>query len=433
MQPHITLYELNNIVRSTIESVVSDEYWIHAELSEVRQSRGHCYLEFVQKDEHKHTLIARARGQIWAGRWAMLGPYFVRTTGHNLSVGMQVLVCVQVTFHELYGYSLNVTDIDPTYTLGDIARRRQEIIRTLESEGILTMNKELSLPVLMQRIAVISSRTAAGYGDFCNQLDDNPQNLFFVTRLFPAIMQGEQVEQSIISALDAIASESDSWDAVVIIRGGGSTSDLYGFDTLALAENIAQFPLPVISGIGHERDDTVVDIVAHTRVKTPTAAAEFLIHHQEMQLDRLSSAADRLVGAVNTALHSEHVRLQRVAGAIPSLFNVFRTREEARLDLLVLASQNAVTRCIGNSRNTLQMMDQRMWCSVERMLLNEQHRISMLENKIESASPDRLLKLGFSITRINGHAITDISQARNGDTVVTTLAEGELTSVVHLS
>ncbi|MCM1311906.1 MAG: exodeoxyribonuclease VII large subunit [Roseburia sp.] len=417
-------------MRSTIETVVSSEYWIHAELSEVRQSRGHCYLEFVQKDEHKSTLIAKARGQIWAGRWSMLNPYFVRTTGLSLSAGMQVLVCVQVTFHELYGYSLNVIDIDPTYTLGDIARRRQEIIRALESEGVLTMNKELPLPSLLQRIAVISSPTAAGYGDFYSQLDSNKKGLLFTIRLFPAVMQGDKVEQSIIAALDAIASDADSWDVVVIIRGGGSTSDLYGFDTLALAENVAQFPLPVISGIGHERDDTIVDMVAHTRVKTPTAAAELLIHHQEMLLDRLSVATESLVRSVQLCLHSERVRLQRIAGVVPSLFNVFRTREESRMERLLLAAGNAALQRIGVCGHTLQIAGQRVCNDMERFLLKERHKLMLLENKADSASPDRLLGLGFSITRVNGHAVTDMSQVKTGDTVVTTLANGEIESVV---
>lgn len=360
----------------------------------------------------------------------MLKPYFLQTTGLELSSGMQVLVCVQVTFHELYGYSLNVIDIDPTYTLGDIARRRQEIIRMLESEGVLTMNKELPLPAVLQRIAVISSPTAAGYGDFCSQLDGNKKGLLFDVRLFPAIMQGEQVEQSIICALDAIATDADLWDAVVIIRGGGSTSDLYGFDTLALAENIAQFPLPVISGIGHERDDTIVDIVAHTRVKTPTAAAEFLIHHQEMQLEKLSSLAEQLAHSIHVCLHDEHIRLQRIAGAVPSLFNVFRTREEARLERLLLSAGNVALQRLGIYRHTLQLADQNIDNNIERFLLNERYRLSMLENKVESASPDKLLKLGFSITRVNGCAITDVSHVKIGDIVVTTLANGKVTSVV---
>ena len=240
-------------------------------------------------------MVAKARAQVWANRWAFLKPMFEQTTGQTLSTGMQVLVQVEVTFHELYGYSLNITDIDPTYTLGDLARRRQEILRQLEEEGISTMNKELPLPRLLQRIAVISSATAAGYEDFHNQLIHNKRRLSFKTKLFQATMQGNDVADSIISALNRIAKEIDEWDAVVIIRGGGATSDLQGFDSLELAENVAQFPLPVITGIGHERDDTIIDLIAHTRVKTPTAAAELLIHHQEEELDMLEDFAARLM------------------------------------------------------------------------------------------------------------------------------------------
>ena len=308
----LSLYELNSIVRSRIESLSAETYWVKAELSELRVSRGHCYMEFVQKAEAGNGLVAKARGQVWANRWGLLKTYFEKTTGQALSAGMQVLVSVEPTFHELYGFSLNVIDIDPTFTLGDIARRRMEIIRQLKEEGVAEMNKELPLPRLLQRIAVISSATAAGYGDFSDQLQSNQYGLHFLTRLFPATMQGDGVEQSIISALNAIASDMDSWDIVVIIRGGGSTSDLSGFDTLALAENVAQFPLPVITGIGHERDDTVIDMVAHTRVKTPTAAAEFLIHHQARELAAVEEFAERIASLSMLQLHREQVRQQNL-------------------------------------------------------------------------------------------------------------------------
>ena len=273
----LSLYELNLRVRSVLEDTLCEPVWIQAELSSVSTRGPHCYVEFVQKAEGGNTFIAKAKGQIWANKWVLIRPYFEQTTGQPLSAGMQVMVQVEVTFHEVYGYSLNVLDINPTYTLGDIARRRQEILRQLEEEGVINLNKELELPVPVQRIAVISSESAAGWGDFQNQLLQNEYGLAFTVQLFPAVMQGERVEPTIIEALNQIAAEMDRWDVVVIIRGGGATSDLTGFDTLALAENVAQFPLPVITGIGHERDDTVLDIVSHTRVKTPTAAAEFLI------------------------------------------------------------------------------------------------------------------------------------------------------------
>ncbi len=426
----LSLYELNNLVRSCLENVMPDTYWVKAELSEVRVSRGHCYLEFVQKSERGDGLVAKARGQVWANRWNIVRPYFERTTGRPLSPGMQVLVSVGVTFHELYGYSLNVVDIDPTFTLGDIARRRQEILKQLEQEGVLTMNKELPLPRLLQRVAVISSASAAGYGDFCNQLTDNVRGLCFRTKLFPAVMQGDGVEASVIAALNAIAAEMDEWDAVVIIRGGGSTSDLAGFDTLALAENVAQFPLPVITGIGHERDDTVIDVVAHTRVKTPTAAAEFLIHHQEAELDLVERLADRLTSACRQALHAEQVRHQRICAKLPSLFSAFRLREENRLERLMGAAANGAVRYVERRKSVVEMFAQRLEQSAKTMLVKENHRLVRIADKAELASPERVLRLGYSITRINGHAVTDASGVKVGDTIVTTLANGEITSEV---
>ena len=426
----LSLYELNNLVRSCLENVMPDTYWVRAELSEVRVSRGHCYLEFVQKSERGDGLVAKARGQVWANRWNIVRPYFERTTGRPLSPGMQVLVCVGVTFHELYGYSLNVVDIDPTFTLGDIARRRQEILKQLEQEGVLTMNKELSLPRLLQRVAVISSVSAAGYGDFCNQLTGNVRGLCFRTKLFPAVMQGDGVEASVIAALNDIAAEMDEWDAVVIIRGGGSTSDLAGFDTLALAENVAQFPLPVITGIGHERDDTVIDVVAHTRVKTPTAAAEFLIHHLEAELDLVERLTDRLTSASRQTLHAEQVRHQRICAKLPSLFSAFRLREENRLERLMGAAANGAVRYVERRKSAVEMFGQRLEQSAKTMLVKENHRLVRIADKTELASPERVLRLGYSITRINGHAVTDASGVKVGDTIVTTLANGEIRSEV---
>ena len=298
-EKRLTLYELNNLVREVLECEMPDEYWVEAELSECREARGHCYMELIQKDERNATPIAKASARCWASKWMLVRPYFERTTGQRLHAGMKVLLKVYAQFHEAYGFSWIVTDIDPTYTLGDMARKRQEIIRQLKEEGVFDLQKELQLPLFCQRIAVISSETAAGYGDFCNQLADNPYGFKFETQLFPAIMQGEGVEQSIIDALGKIYSEYSDYsehsdysdcpfDCVVIIRGGGATSDMSGFDTLALAENVANFPLPIITGIGHDRDESILDMVSHTRVKTPTAAAAFLIDHLKTIMDILN-------------------------------------------------------------------------------------------------------------------------------------------------
>ena len=425
----LSLYELNNLVRSTLEMTMCDEYWVHAEISELRENR-HCYLEFAQKDALGNGLVAKARGQVWANRWVMLRSHFERTTGQRLCVGMQVLVKVEVTFHELYGYSLNVVDIDPTYTLGDIARRRKEIMDKIRAEGIADMNKELPLQRLTQRIAVISAATAAGYGDFSNQLHNNARGLAFVTRLFPATMQGNEVESSIVNALNAIAAEQDDWDVVVIIRGGGATTDLAGFDSLVLAENVAQFPLPIITGIGHERDDTIIDMVSHTRVKTPTAAAEFLIHHQEEELDYVNALADRIIKNGLAKIANEKTRLQAITSKMPSLYKAYKAGEEARLDRKLSIIQNNILQNVQRKLNTTAMREQQLKLYTSALLNKEHNRLDILENKIKNASPERILKLGFTITRINGKAVKDATLLHKGDMIETEFAQGKVKSTV---
>lgn len=402
----LTLLALNTLIRRTIEQQLDGSYWVQAELAEVRENRGHCYMEFVQKADDGNSIVARCRGQVWANTWALLRPHFERATGQQLSAGMQVLVEVQVRYHEVYGLSLNILDIDPTYTLGDLARRRREILRQLELAGVLNMNKELPLPRLLQRIAVISAASAAGYQDFCNQLQQNRYELDFRTRLFPAVMQGDSVEPTIIAALNAIADELDRWDCVVIIRGGGAAADLNGFDTLALAENVAQFPLPIITGIGHERDDTVIDLVSHTRVKTPTAAAEFLVQHQLDELSLLNSLAERITRRSTDLVRTQQLRLQHLAQLLPSLFALRRSQEQQRLALLRQRANHASAT----------------------LLTRQQHRLALVATKLQSADPEQILRLGFSITRANGRAVTDASQVPPGTQLQTTLHHGTLTS-----
>lgn len=430
----LSLLELNGLVRQTLDHAFSARtYWLQAELSGVSERGGHCFVEFVQKGGRDNDIVAQARGTIWANRWAFLRPYFQQATGQALAAGMQVLTEVKVTFHERYGYSLTVLDIDPTYTLGDLARRRREILQTLQREGVADMNKELPLPRLLQRIAVISSPSAAGYQDFCNQLENNPQHLRFSVRLFEAVMQGQQVEPTIIAALEHIADEMDNWDAVVIIRGGGSATDLSGFDTLALAENVAQFPLPVITGIGHERDDTVIDLVAHTRVKTPTAAAEFLIRHQQEELDTLLSLADALHDHVSQWLTTERQRLTLLTARMPAAARLLVGGQATRLQHQQAALTDAARQAIYLRRNRLDLQSQRLNALVESLLTAQRHRLSLRETAVRAADPAHLLRLGFSVTRLNGHALTDATPLQEGDELVTTLAHGSVTSRVTTS
>lgn len=405
----LSLYDLNVLVRRSLEQCLPDTYWIQAELSDVRtNSTGHCYLEFVQKDARSNNLIARARGTIWSNVFRLLKPYFEEATGQAFVSGIKVLVQVTVSFHELYGYSLTVQDIDPTYTLGDMARRRKEILKQLEEEGVLTLNKELEIARLPQRIAVISSPTAAGYGDFCHQLQNNPRGFYFHTELFPALMQGERVEESVLAALDKVNARLDKFDAVVIIRGGGATSDLSGFDTYLLAAACAQFPLPIITGIGHERDDTVLDSVAHTRVKTPTAAAEFLIDRMSDAADELEVLVGRLYDGVRSLLAQEHQKLVAYRNRIPSA--AYRYISDAKLALLTVRKDIVQASALSLSR--------------------QRHRLELLRQRLVDASPEKQLSRGYSITLKDGRVVKHVSLLHEGDEITTRLYGGELTSVV---
>ncbi|EDV07681.1 Exonuclease VII, large subunit [Bacteroides intestinalis DSM 17393] len=405
----LSLYDLNALVRRSLEQCLPDEYWVQAELSDVRtNSTGHCYLEFIQKDPRSNNLIAKARGTIWANVYRLLKPYFEESTGQAFVSGIKVLVQVTVSFHELYGYSLTVQDIDPTYTLGDMARRRREILKQLEEEGVLTLNKELEMPVLPQRIAVVSSPTAAGYGDFCHQLKNNSRGFFFHTELFPALMQGDRVEESVLSALDAILNRQEDFDAVVIIRGGGATSDLSGFDTYLLAAACAQFPLPIITGIGHERDDTVLDSVAHTRVKTPTAAAEYLINCMDLAADELEVLISQLHESVRSRLTEEHRKLISYRNRIPSA--VVRRVSDAKLALLT-------------TRKDISL-------AVQTLLSRQRHRLELLQQRLADASPEKMLARGYSITLKDGKVVKNGDVLQLNDEIVTRLYQGEIVSIV---
>ena len=454
----LTLYELNRLVKEVIECEMSNEYWVEAELSECRESRGHCYMELIEKDPKTATPIAKASAKCWASKWMVIRPYFERTTNQRFSAGMKVLLKVYPQFHEAYGFSWIVTDIDPTYTLGDMARKRQEIIRQLKDEGIFDLQKELSLPLFCQRIAVISSETAAGYGDFCNQLADNPYGFRFHTQLFPAIMQGEGVEQSIIAALNRVYksgqwrvdsydysqgvhgnhncplstlhSQLNTFDCVVIIRGGGATSDMSGFDTLALAENVANFPIPIITGIGHDRDESILDMVSHTRVKTPTAAAALLISHLKAVLDALNDVQSRIVNYCGSKLSTLNSTLSTLQAAIPRILTIALTRQTAAIDSLNQRLTASVQRRIVSEQARIETFEQRIPMLTERRLTQENHRLEIIEEKTRMLDPTLLLRRGYSITLHNGKAVKDAQALNPGDEIETRLSAGTIKSTI---
>jgi len=433
MNRALSLFELNSLVREAIEEYVTDEYWVEAELASAHESGGHCYMELIQKEDGSNTPIARASARCWRSTWALLKPHFERETGQTLRGGLKVLLQVYPQFHENFGFSWIVTDIDPTYTLGDMARRRQEIIRRLKEEGVFDLNKELELPLFAQRIAVISSDSAAGYGDFCKQLSENKQGFKFAVELFSAVMQGEQVEQTVIAALNEINERREDFDCVVIIRGGGSTSDLSGFDTLALAENVANFPLPVITGIGHDRDESVLDMVSHTRVKTPTAAAAFLIEHLQDVYSLIVEAEEDVIRCVTDRLQKERLRIDRLIELLPKQLAAFLTAQHARLGRLIELLPRQTAACLTSQRGNLDLLAATMRSVLERRMLRENHRMELLEHRVDAVNPEKLLQRGYSITRSNGRVVRSPEQLKAGDEIETTMEKGTIKSVVTKS
>ena len=427
---HCSLYELNSLVQHVIQQSLSQQYWVEAELADVSERRGHLYLDLVEKDESSNTPIARAAARCWANVWTPIRMHFERVTGQQLRSGMKVLLCVRPQFHQAYGFSWIVTDIDPTFTLGDMARRRQEIVRQLKEEGVFDLQKELTLPVFCQRIAVISSQSAAGYGDFCNQLADNEYGFTFHTRLFPAIMQGEQVEPSVIAALDSINSMVDDFDCVVIIRGGGATTDMSGFDTLLLAENVANFPLPIITGIGHDRDECILDMVSHTRVKTPTAAAAYLISHLADVWDTLNDCGLRITQCVSQRLKAEQIRLTAVSTRLPMLFSLVKTRETARIDQIMQRLTTGMQQQVSRERHGLELLTQRMPTALAHGIESRRHHLELLAQRTASLDPQLILNRGYSMTMSAGKVITDASQLIDGEILETRLANGTAYSKV---
>ncbi|MEG1903484.1 MAG: exodeoxyribonuclease VII large subunit [Bacteroidales bacterium] len=449
----LSLFQLNNIVRDAVKTCFPDRYWVRAELSDVRESGpGHCYVEFVEKENRTGQMIAKARGSIWANRWKLLKPFFEQETNQKFTSGIKVLVEVSVEFHELYGYSLIVNDIDPSYTLGDMARNRAEILKKLQEEGVKDMNKELELAPLPNRIAIISSSTAAGYGDFMNQLEQNEKGFPFYTHLFPAVMQGGQTEASIIDALNRIYQYQELFDAVVIIRGGGATSDLNSFDSYQLALNCAQFPLPLIVGIGHERDETVLDAIAHTRVKTPTAAAEFLIGRMDEAYDEVLALESLINQEVNDRLDAESRKLALLTERIPLMVQQRIEREKSRMEVMQTGIVARINRLVGDEKNKLQLLSARIPQLAQTMVASRRMRLEFLQENIlravpqqiekaqrelqnmekivELVSPEAILKKGYSLTLVNGKVVHQVQDLRRGDRVTTLFADGTAESII---
>ena len=428
----LSLVELNQRIRMTLEQAFPDTYWVRAEMSDVRENgaSGHCYLEFIEKDPRSGQLLAKVRGAIWAKTFRLLKPYFEMETGQRFVSGLKVLVRVTVDFHELYGLSLTVVDIDPAYTLGDMARKRLEIIRQLQEEGVFELNKELPLPLLPRRIALISSPTAAGYEDFMNQLTHNRAGYSFYVKLFPALMQGERTEESVIAALDRIYAHQELFDVVALLRGGGATSDLNSFDSYLLAANCAQFPLPILTGIGHERDDTVVDLVAHTRLKTPTAVAEFLIARMDQAAQTVEELQQTMTQSASVRLLQEKQRLQSYATRFPALVGQRMERNRTLLHQLGAKLPTMAQGFVERKRAMVDRLAMQLRNATTTHLAEKQRFLQLQEQFVRMASPDYILRRGYSLTLREGKIIKRAKELQAGDELTTRFMDGEVKSII---
>ena len=427
----MTLYELNGLVNEVISLSLDSDFWVEAELSEVREVRGHCYMELVQKDEKMNTPVAKAAAKCWANRWMYVRAHFERVTGEVFRPGLKVLLKVRANFHEAFGFAWIVSDIDPVYTMGDMARRRKEMVDTLKAQGVFDLQKELALPLFACRIAVVSSEGAAGYEDFANHLAHNAYGLAFEVQLFNAVMQGEGVERSVIAALNAINEREEEFDAVVLIRGGGGTSDLSGFDTLSLAENVANFPLPIITGIGHQRDESVLDLVSYRAVKTPTAAADLLIENLVQVLERVEDARQRITHVVQKRMKDEQAALERTAERIPVLFSLVRSRQTAAVDRLYHRLTEKMQHRLSNRQFAVQQLQQRLWRAPQYTVMQAQHRVALLSQRAAALDPQRILERGYSITLHAGKSVVDARKLKKGDVIETRLKNGKVVSRVE--
>lgn len=442
--------EIANSIRT---NPVLQSRWVIAELSDVSERGGHCYMELVEKDDRGVT-IARLRGTIWANNFAYkIKPKFEQITGQKFKSGLKVMLFGSASFHEQYGLSFNITDVDPSFTIGDMERIRREIIETLTREGVVNCNRMLQMPRVPQRIAIISAKGAAGYGDFMNQLQSNPVGFKFYTHLFEATMQGETTSNSVIKALNDIEMTIDLWDCVVIIRGGGATSDLNGFDNLELARRVATFALPVVVGIGHERDRTVLDDIANVRVKTPTAAAEWLIMCAQQTLDQALALANQVARYVKDRTSGASKQLSHIEGTIPIIAKQQIIKSKSNLAAIASALpymtknkilsanrtiyalardvQHSAIGKISAAQTYLKTMSDALANAAPKAIANQDKRLKALENIVEALSPQKTLRRGFSLTKVNGKTVKSIDQLADNDVITTYLADGEITSVVN--
>ncbi len=449
----LSLFELNQQIKGTLKESFPGSIWIRAEIAELRENKnGHCYLDLIEKDEETNQVVARMRAMIWSYTYRMLKPFFETTTGQPFTEGIKVLIQGSVEFQELFGMSFTIRDIDPAYTLGDLEQKRLEVIRKLENEGILEMNKELPLPLVPQKIAIISSPTAAGYGDFIHQLENNAYGIKFYHKLFPAIMQGEKAPNSIAEAFEKIFEYIHFFDVVVLIRGGGASVDLLCFDDYWLCYNITQFPIPVLTGIGHERDRSVADLVAHTNLKTPTAVAEFLINGAGETLTIFNDFALNLKNIVKEKLNKHLQKVDRFKMQIKPLSQQLLTlnkhhlimltervphrtysiikREHQQLDQWTKLTQQLPSNLVKNQKGDLINLQNKLVLQSKYIIKNQKKRVAFLAKENLLSDPINILNRGFTLTYLEGLPIKDSVNLANDMEITTRFRDGVVKSKI---
>jgi exodeoxyribonuclease VII large subunit len=453
MAEKISLTELQLMIRDSLYLALPDFYWVTAEIAELKEnSSGHCYIELIEKNTDEKNVKARVRAIIWSNRYRFLKAFFENSTGETLREGLKVLVKIKVEYHELYGLSLLISDIDPAFTIGEMAIRRQQIIKRLEQEGVFTMNKQLTFPSAPQRIAVISSKNAAGFTDFLNHLKGNSYGYVFYTALFESILQGSDTEQSVINALDRIAVNSDLFDVVVIIRGGGSQSDLSWFDSYNIAYHVTQFPLPVLTGIGHDKDISVTDMVAYTALKTPTAVADFIIDTVSMTENEIIKAGSDIIDASRIIIERNKTRINTSAIRLFPVARLMVGEVKDKLSARIIELNNrgreliyratfipenfksrlssSVKSLLSENNSSLERSNKSIVSSTLNLLTVTNVKVKSLEGTLQLLNPENVLHRGYSITSINGKIIRSTSQVAEGDTIDTQIIDGSVRSKI---
>lgn len=453
MTEKLSLTELQLIIRDSLYMALPGMYWVVAEISEIKEnSAGHCYLELIEKHPAEKNVRARIKAIIWSKRYRFLKSFFENITGESLKVGLNILIKAKVEYHELYGLSLIITDIDPAFTIGEMAIKRQLVIKKLEQEGVFSMNKELNIPAAPQKIAVISSKSAAGYSDFINHLTGNSFGYVFYTVLIESAMQGTETESGVISALDRIANNSHLFDLVVIIRGGGSQSDLSWFDSYNIAYHVTQFPLPVITGIGHEKDMSVTDMVANTSLKTPTAVADFLINSVVVAEDHLIEMSSEIKNISSGIIEKNRNRIEtsgirllplarimlagikdKLSGRIIEIINIGKehTYRAGLLPVNLRSRLVSAVKTFSIEKETAIERRRQIIISGTITSLNKNNiRLVGLEKTLNILKPENVLQRGYTITSINGEILKRSIQANADDIIDTQFIDGTVKSRV---